>query len=112
MVRQWRLHLNRTKDNQGQELTKTTQNYHLIALRSLLKYLAKRDIKALDSAKIELAKVARPQVTFLDAQEVERLLAAIDTSHVAGLRDRAVVEMLFGGGLRVSELASLNCDQL
>jgi site-specific recombinase XerD len=108
MVRQWRLHLNRTKDSQGRELTKTTQNYHLIALRSFLKYLAKRDIKALDSAKIELAKVTRPQVTFLEAEEVDRLLAAIDTSHVAGLRDRAVIELLFSGGLRVSELVAVD----
>ncbi|MDB5179056.1 MAG: putative Tyrosine recombinase xerD [Patescibacteria group bacterium] len=112
MVRQWRLHLNRLRDNQGQELTKTTQNYHLIALRSFLRYLAKRDIKALDSAKIELAKVVRPQVTFLETGEVERLLGAIDTSNPAGLRDRAVVELLFSGGLRVSELAGLNRDQL
>ncbi|HEY2004246.1 MAG TPA: site-specific tyrosine recombinase/integron integrase [Candidatus Saccharimonadia bacterium] len=112
MVRQWRLHLNRTKDVNGNELTKTTQNYHLIALRSFLKYLAKRDIKALDSAKIELAKVSRPQVTFLDTGEVERLLAAIDTSNPIGLRDRAVIELLFSGGLRVSELVSLNRDQI
>src|SRR5262245_62071149 len=65
MVRHWKLHLNRMKDDHGQNLSLTTQNYHLIALRSLLKYLAKRDTKALDSAKIELAKVKRPQVTFL-----------------------------------------------
>jgi site-specific recombinase XerD len=112
MVRQWRLWLNRYADNQGETLSKTTQNYHLIALRSFLKYLAKRDIKALDSAKIELAKVSRPQVTFLDTEEVERLLSAIDTSNAVGLRDRAVVELLFSGGLRVSELVSLNRDQL
>jgi site-specific recombinase XerD len=112
MVRQWRLHLNRTKDNQGNELTKTTQNYHLIALRSFLKYLAKRDIKALDSAKIELAKVVRPQVTFLDSDEVDRLLAAINTANVAGLRDRAVIELLFSGGLRVSELAAIDRDHI
>jgi len=112
MVRQWRLHLNRTKDVNSNELTKTTQNYHLIALRSFLKYLAKRDIKALDSAKIELAKVSRPQVTFLDTGEVERLLAAIDTSNPIGLRDRAVIELLFSGGLRVSELVSLDRDQI
>jgi site-specific recombinase XerD len=112
MVRQWRLHLNRLKDVNGQQLTKTTQNYHLIALRSFLKYLAKRDIKALDSAKIELAKTVRPQVTFLNTEEVERLLSAIDTSNPIGLRDRAVIELLFSGGLRVSELVSLNRDQL
>jgi site-specific recombinase XerD len=112
MIRRWRLHLNRTKDNQGQELTKTTQNYHLIALRSFLKYLAKRDIKALDSAKIELAKTVRPQVTFLETEEVERLLEVIDISNPIGLRDRAIIELLFSGGLRVSELVSLNIDHI
>jgi site-specific recombinase XerD len=112
MIRQWRLHLNRTKDVSGNELTKTTQNYHLIALRSLLKYLAKRDIKALDSAKIELAKVARPKVTYLETEEVERLLYVIDTTNPIGLRDRAIIELLFSGGLRVSELVSLNTDHI
>ncbi len=112
MVRQWRLHLNRTKDVSGNELTKTTQNYHLIALRSFLKYLAKRDITALDSAKIELAKTTRPQVTFLETEEVERLLEAIDTSNPIGLRDRAVIELLFSGGLRVSELVNLDTSHI
>lgn len=112
MVRQWRLHLNRTKDASGHELTKTTQNYHLIALRSFLKYVAKRDIKALDSAKIELARVARPQVTFLTTEEVSRLTAAADTSNPIGLRDRALIELLFSGGLRVSELVGLNRDHI
>ena len=112
MIRQWRLNLNRVKDTSGHELTKITQNYHLIALRSFLKYLAKRDIKALDSAKIELAKTSRPQVTYLETGEVERLLDAIDVSNPVGLRDRAVIELLFSGGLRVSELVSLNRDQI
>ena len=112
MVRQWRLSLNRMKDVSGNELTKTTQNYHLIALRSFLKYLAKRDIKAMDSAKIELAKVVRPKVTFLEAEEVERLLTSIDTSSVVGLRDRAIIELLFSGGLRVSELVGLDRDHI
>jgi site-specific recombinase XerD len=112
MIRQYRLWLNRLRDDHGQELTKTTQNYHLIALRSFLKYLAKRDIAALDSAKIELAKVARPEVTFLEAEEVDRLLEAIDTTNIVGLRDRAIVELLFSGGLRVSELVNLDRDRL
>lgn len=112
MVRQWRLHLNRLRDQSGHELTKTTQNYHLIALRSFLKYLAKRDIKALDSAKIELAKTTRAQVTYLTADEVHRMLTAIDTSNAIGLRDRSIIELFFSGGLRVSELASLNTDQI
>ena len=112
MVRQYRLHLNRLKDDHGDELSKATQNYHLIALRSFLKYLAKRDIKALDSAKIELAKTVRPQVTFLEAEEVERLLAVIKTDNPVGLRDRAIIELLFSGGLRVSELVSVNRDHI
>jgi site-specific recombinase XerD len=112
MVRQWRLQLNRQKDASGSTLTKTTQNYHLIALRSFLKYLAKRDVLALDSAKVELAKVIRPQVTFLETEEVERLLDAIDISNPIGLRDRAVIELLFSGGLRVSELVSLDTDRI
>ncbi len=112
MIRQWRLHLNRQHDASGQELTKSTQNYHLIALRSFLKYLAKRDIEALDAAKIELAKTTRPQVTFLSSGEVERMLAVIDVSNPIGLRDRAIVELFFSGGLRVSELVSIDTDQL
>ena len=112
MVRQWRLSLNRMKDASGNELTKTTQNYHLIALRSFLKYLAKRDITAMDSAKIELAKVVRPKVTFLEAEEVERLLTSIDTDNVVGLRDRAIIELLFSGGLRVSELVGLDREHI
>jgi site-specific recombinase XerD len=112
MVRAWRLHLNRLKDQTGNPLTKTTQNYHLIALRSFLKYLAKRDITALDSAKVELAKTTRPEVTFLDSDEIARLLAAIDISNPIGLRDRAVIELLFSGGLRVSELVALNIDSI
>jgi integrase/recombinase XerD len=112
MVRQWRLHLARIKDNLGNPLSKTTQNYHLIALRSLLKYLAKRDTKALDSAKIELSHTVRPEVTYLTADEVERMLATVDTSNPVGLRDRAVIELLFSGGLRVSELVSVNRDQI
>ena len=112
MVRQWRLHLARIKDSRGETLTKTTQNYHLIALRSFLKYLAKRDIKALDANKIELAHTVRPQVTYLTPEEVERMLATVDTANPVGLRDRAVIELLFSGGLRVSELVSVNRDQI
>ena len=112
MVRQYRLWLNRYRDDRNQELSKTTQNYHLIAMRSFLKYLAKRDIKALASDKIELAKVKRPQLTFLELEELERLLGAIDTSTPVGLRDRAILELLFSGGLRVSELVNLDRDHI
>lgn len=112
LIRQWRLWLNRLSDKSGQTMSKTTQNYHLIALRSFLKYLAKRDIKAMTSDKIELASVKRPQISFLSTEEVERLTGIIDTTTPVGLRDRALLELLFSGGLRVSELVSLNRDQL
>lgn len=112
LVRKWRLWLNRLTDSRGEPISKTTQNYHLIALRSFLKYLAKRDIEALPSDKIELASVKRPQVTFLEPQEVERLLNSMDASNPVGLRDRAIIELLFSGGLRVSELVSLNRDHI
>lgn len=112
LVRKWRVWLNRLTDQNGDPISKTTQNYHLIALRSFLKYLAKRDIPSLPSDKVELANVKRPQVTFLDPEEVERLLAAIDTATPVGLRDRAILELLFSGGLRVSELVGLNRDHI
>ncbi|MBI3983798.1 tyrosine-type recombinase/integrase [Candidatus Microgenomates bacterium] len=112
LVRKWRLQLNRLTDDSGQTISKTTQNYHLIALRSFLKYLAKRDIKAMTSDKVELAKVVRPQVNFLSPEELERLLQQPDTTTVAGLRDRAILELLFSSGLRVSELVALNREHI
>ena len=112
VLRKWRLWLKRLTDQQGEPISKSTQNYHLIALRSFLKYCAKRDIPALTSDKVELASVKRPQVTFLEHGEVERLLEIIDISTVVGLRDRAIIELLFSGGLRVSELVSLNRDHI
>lgn len=104
LIRKWRLWLNRLGTNTADELQKNTQNYHLIALRSFLKYCARRDIPALTADKIELAKTHRKQVTHLSYKEVQSLLGAIDTTTAIGLRDRAILELLFSSGLRVSEL--------
>jgi site-specific recombinase XerD len=112
MVRKWRLWLNRLGTNTSDELSKTTQNYHLIALRSFLKYCAKRNISALTADKIELARTKRKQVTFLNEDELERLFAQPDLETAGGLRDRAILELLFSSGLRVSELVGLNRDQI
>lgn len=112
LVSKWRKWLNRYKGEDGREVSKTTQNYHLIALRSFLKYLARRDVKALAPEKIELANSKRPQVSFLDADEVMALFDACDTNNIIGLRDRAVLELLFSTGLRVSELVKLNIDSI
>ncbi len=112
VVRKWRLWLNRLKDEQGEPLSKSTQNYHLIALRAMLRFCSKRDIKTLSSDKVELAKVRRKQVTFLSAEEVARLLNQPDTSDETGLRDKAILELLFSGGLRVSELVNLDISHI
>ena len=112
LIRQWRLWLNRLGGRDDPQLGKSTQNYHLIALRNLLKYLAQRDIASLNHGQIELATVKRKQVTFLDLEEVERLLRTCPSQDLSGLRDRAILELLFSSGLRVSELISLNRDQL
>ena len=112
LVRKWRLWLNRLGTNTSDELQKTTQNYHLIALRSFLKFCAKRDIKALSADKIELARTVRKQVTFLNTDEVGRLLKQPDVATQNGLRDRAILELLFSSGLRVSELVGLDKDHI
>lgn len=112
LIRKWRIWLNRLGTNTSDELQKTTQNYHLIALRSFLKYCAKRDIPAMSADKIELARTKRNQVTFLSNEEMQRLLQQPDTSSQAGLRDRAIIELLYSSGLRVSELTSLNCEHV
>lgn len=112
LIRQWRLWLNRLSTNTSDELSKVTQNYHLIALRSFLKYCAKRDIKTLSPDKIELAKTIRPQVTFLNDDELARLFNMPDIKTEVGIRDRAILELLFSSGLRVSELVGLNRDSI
>lgn len=107
-IRKWRLWLNRLHDEHGDEISVTTQNYHLIALRGFLKFCSKRGIEALPPEKIELARVRRKQVTFLSREELEALFAQPDTSTKIGLRDRTILELLFSGGLRVSELVGLD----
>ena len=112
LVRKYRLWLNRYVDEQGRELGRLTQNYHLIALRSFLKYCSRRDIPTLSAEKIDLPKVNKKQVSFLNFEEVSRLFSAVDINAQSGLRDRAILELLFSGGLRVSELCGLNRDHI
>lgn len=107
-VRDFRMRLNRIGEKSGAPLKKQTQFYHLIALRSFLKYLARRDIKSLASEKVELGKMPARQIEFMEADELARLLAAPKGDAVEKYRDRAMLELLFSTGLRVSELVSLN----
>jgi len=112
LVRSYRIFLNRKTDAKGQELKKVTQNYHMIAIRSFLKYLAKRDIKSLAAEKIEIGKNPSHEIEFLDGDELDRLLSAASGTSVKALRDRAILELLFSAGLRVSELININRDQI
>ncbi len=112
LIRKWRLWLNRLGTNTSDELSATTANYHLIALRSFLKFCSKRNIPALAPDKIELARTKRKQVTWLDEDELERLFTQPDLTTLAGMRDRAILELLFSSGLRVSELVGLDRDHI
>ncbi len=104
VVRRFRLHINR------EELKKNTQNYYLIALRSFLKYLIKREVPSLPPDRIELAKTGGRDLELVTAQELDRLLKGPKGDNEKALRDRAILELFFSTGLRVSELCSLNRD--
>lgn len=115
LIRNYRLWLNRQTDNYGRGLKKSTQNYHLIAIRSFLKYLSKQDVNSLAPEKIELAKMPERQIDFLEGSDLERLLEAplkTEEKKIIQLRDKAILEMLFSTGLRVSELAKLKIDNV
>ena len=113
VVREFRLWLNRqsgANKKSGGTMSKKTQNYYLIALRSFLKYMMRMDIKSLPADRIELAKVSERSLDLITPTELSRLLDSPDTSTLAGLRDRAMLETLFSTGLRVSELSALTRD--
>lgn len=112
LVRKWRLWLNRYENEQGLVLSPLTQSYHLIALRSFLGYCSKRDIETLTPEKIELPKTKRKQVSFLSQEETERIMAVVETKTAQDLRDKAILELLYSSGLRVSELCNLNRDHI
>jgi len=112
LVRKFRLYLNRRKDEKDRSLKKKTQDYYIIALRGFLKYLAKQDIKTLASEKVELGRTQEREVEFLEADEIKRLLGSVEGKTLCSLRDKAILELLFSTGLRVSELASLNRDSI
>lgn len=111
-IRQYRLYLSRFEDEHKITLKRVTQNYHLIALRSFLKYLAKRDIKTVTPDKIDLPKAESRSIKFLNREQVDRLLNMPEISKTEGMRDKAILEVLFSTGLRVSELVSLNRDEI
>ncbi len=106
-IREYRLYLSRYVDKNGISLKRVTQNYHLIAIRSFLKYCLKRDVAVVAPEKIDLPKAESRSIKFLEREQVERLLKIPDN-----IRDKAIMEVLFSTGLRVSELTKLNRDQI
>ena len=108
-VREFRLWLNRQPGTSG-DMKKKTQNYYMIALRAFLKYLRKNEVESLSPEKIELAKVGGRDLDLITADELNRLMKSPAGESLNELRDRAILELLFSTGLRVSELCSLNSD--
>ncbi len=113
-VREFRLWLNRQPlKNLGklnETLSKKTQNYYLIAIRAFLKYMARQEVKTLPAERIELAKVQERSLDLITEPELKRLLNAPNGDSLKDYRDRAILELLFSTGLRVSELCSLSRD--
>lgn len=112
VIRDYRVYLSRLPDGKGGTLSHKTQGYHVIALRSLLKWLIKNDYPVMAPDKIDLPKVQDRQVKFLSGEQVDRLLNAPSISTVIGKRDKAILEVFFSTGLRVSELVKLDREKL
>jgi len=110
LVRDYRLYLSRLREPRS--LKPITQSYHIIALRSFLKWLAKNDYRVISPEKIDLPKAVSRSLKFLDADQIQRLVNQPTLSSPQGLRDKAILETLFSTGLRVSELVGLNRDQI
>lgn len=110
----YRLFMSRKyKSHRGKTLSKKSQNYYLIALRALLDFFAEKNIEALPSAKIKLAKQKDDHtISFLEVSDVEKMLEIPDTDTASGVRDRAILELLFSSGLRIAELTKLDIDQM
>lgn len=113
MIGKYRLSLNRLEDRNGEQLLQAkSQNYHIIALRAFLKYLIKQGYEVLAPEKVDLAVTEAREVSFLERDELESIMESVDVSDSPGLRDRAILEMLYSTGLRVSEIAALNRDSI
>ncbi len=92
---------------------KVTIGRKLAALRSFYKFLMKRGlIEANPVAMVETPRLEKKQPRFLQPQQAQRLLSMPSTDNWLGTRDRAILEILYGCGIRVSELVALNIEDI
>ena len=112
LLKKYRVYLARYEDDLGRTLSLSTQSYHVIALRSWLKWMVKNDLEVLHPEKVDLPKPEPQSMKFLSTEDMERLLSQPQLSSKTGYRDKAILEVLFSTGLRVSELVSLNREQV
>jgi site-specific recombinase XerD len=111
-IREYRIFLNRSENGRGENMKKVTQAFHVVVLRSFLKFLAKEDVRCVPAEKIEVGKSPMRQIDYLEYDEVLRLIGATSGTDSKSLRDHAILELLFSAGLRVSELTGLDRDQV
>jgi site-specific recombinase XerD len=113
LIRKYRLYLSKQKSKKTKkQLAKTTQRSFIVALRSFINFLEKQDLEVVASTRIELGKAEGRSLKFLEEKQLRQLFTACETKTITGLRNRAILEVLFSTGLRVSELVGLNRDQI
>ncbi len=97
----------------GAQIAPRTQHLYLVPVRSLVKFCLKREIETqLVPEQIELPKLAPTDVKGLTGEELDRLRGVGHKNEVIDARDRAIVETLYSTGMRISELVSLNREQI
>lgn len=92
-----------------------TINYHIVALRSFLKFLIKNDVEVLSPDKLELSKTPPRVVHFLEDEEIDSLLQAPaqrEKNPLKRARDEAILGILYGSGVRVTELTHITTKDL
>jgi integrase/recombinase XerD len=86
---------------------------HLVSLRQLFRFLLAEELIPEDPVvTVESPKFRQSLPEFLSVEEVDRLLSQPDAASTLGLRDKAMIELLYSAGLRVSELCNLAVDDL
>lgn len=113
LIKEFRLHLNRyISPRTKRPLKESTQNHYIVAIRAFLRYLNRQGIESVLPERVELRRADSRSLKFLELEQLEKLLEQPETNRILGLRDRAILELLFSTGLRVSELTSLDCQDV